>query len=243
MMARMDFSKVPLTLAEQHPEWAFVSPGGGWQVYNGLVSMTPTGAYYQDRSLDILDEVIDRYPVDGFFFNWFGFSEVDYEGRYRGVCHAESTRRAFRAETGLDTLPDGPDSAHYAVWRQFADGVVERLTGRIRDRIRGRRPDAGLILGRSADIRFHEAGNAVGREFWHQATSEAVSALRAAAPTVPVLVNSVAFLDMPYRMAGEQPEAFAQYLEQTVARGGNPSISVMGPPGAVPYPGVAAAAR
>jgi hypothetical protein len=187
--------------------------------------------------------VIDRYPVDGFFFNWFGFSEVDYEGRYRGVCHAESTRRAFRAETGLDTLPDGPDSEHYAVWRQFADGVVARLTGRIRDHIRDRRPDAGLILGRSADIRFHEANNAVGREYWHQATSEAVSALRTAAPTVPVLVNSVAFLDMPYRMAGEQPEAFVQYLTQTIARGGNPSIYVMGPPGAVPYPGVAAAAE
>jgi hypothetical protein len=40
---------------------------------------------------------------------------------------------------------------------------------------------------------------------------------------------------MPYRMAGEQPEHFAQYLLQAIARGGNPSTYIMGAPGRIPY--------
>jgi hypothetical protein len=238
LMARMDFSKVPRALADEHPEWAFVDPAGRRQEYHGLVSVTPTGDYYQDRSLDILDEVIDRYPVDGFFFNWFGFNEVDYDGDYRGVCHAATSLAAFRAATGSDEVPDGPAHPLYSVWRRWADATVARLTGRIRDHIAARRPDAGLILGTRADIRFHEANNAVGRPFWRSATSAAVSGFRAARPEVPVLVNSVAFLDMPYRMAAEQPQLFGHYLLQTIARGGNPSTYIMGTPGDIAYGGL-----
>jgi hypothetical protein len=43
-------------------------------------------------------------------------------------------------------------------------------------------------------------------------------------------------MDMPYRMAGEEPEHFAQYFAQTLSRGGNPSTYIMGTPGQIPYP-------
>jgi hypothetical protein len=51
-----------------------------------------------------------------------------------------------------------------------------------------------------------------------------------------MLVHSVAFMDMPYRMAGEQPEHVAQYLVQALSRGANPSTYIMGTPGQIPYP-------
>ena len=57
-----------------------------------------------------------------------------------------------------------------------------------------------------------------------------------ASVNVPVLVNAVTFMDMPYRMAGEEPEHFAQYFAQTLSRGGNPSTYIMGTPGQIPYP-------
>ncbi|WP_129666423.1 hypothetical protein [Phytoactinopolyspora endophytica] len=179
--------------------------------------------------------MIGRYPVDGFFFNWFGFNEVDYSRAYHGPCHCSGCVRAFARFSG-DTaeLPTGPESATYGLWRTFVSESIDVLTTRIRDHIAQRRPDAGLILGQSADIVFHEANNAIGRELWPHATSEAVSAFRSHHPDVPVLVNSVAFVDMPYRMAGEQAEHFAQYLVQTISRGGNPSTYIMGTPGQIP---------
>jgi hypothetical protein len=235
LLARMDFSKVSARIAAEHPEWCYVSPTGQSQTVAGLVSVCPNGAYYQEKSFAALDEVIDRYPVDGFFFNWFGFNEIDYSKVYNGVCHCLSCQRAFHTYSGGAELPDGPASPTYGTWRAFSAATIADLIDRLRAHISNRRPHA-FLLGRTADVIFHEANNALGRQLWHHATSEEVSAPRAYRPDVPVLVNAVAFMDMPYRMAGEEPEHFAQYFVQTLSRGGNPSTYIMGTPGQIPYP-------
>lgn len=241
LLARMDFSKVTSAVAEEHPQWAYRSPRGELQIYEGLVSVCPNGEYYQQRMFDIVDEVIDRYGVDGFFFNWFGFNEVDYGRNLHGVCHCDACRVAFNADTGLE-LP--PDAGHpsYLPWKQFAQGAIDKLTARISTHIANRRPETALILGRSADILFYEANNAVGRVLWPHATNEAISASRVVQPEKPALVNAVAFLDMPYRMADEQPEMLGQYLIQAIARGANPSTYIMGPTKGIHYGGLSAAA-
>ena len=235
LMARMDFSKVAPRIAAEHPEWCYVSPRGLPQEYSGLVSVCPSAGYYREKTFHILDEVIARYPVDGFFFNWFGFNEVDYSKVYHGVCQCVSCHQRFRQHSGLGELPTGPESPNYAQWLVFTRDTIHALTSRLRAHIASRRPEA-CLLGRTGDIIFHEANNALGRELWHHATSQAVSVAKSYRPDVPVLVNAVTFVDMPYRMAGEQPEHFAQYFAQTISRGGNPSTYIMGTPGQIPYP-------
>src|SRR5690606_6945748 len=95
LLARMDFSKVDRRRAEEHPEWCFVGPDGEWQTYNGLTSVCPSGPYYQREAFAVVDEVLSRYDVDGFFFNWASYNERDYSGRYRGVYRCLSCARAF----------------------------------------------------------------------------------------------------------------------------------------------------
>jgi len=241
IVARMDFSKVAMPIAQRHPEWCFVGPDGKWQVYNGLVSVSPSAGYYQEKTFEILDEVLDRYDIDGFFFNMFGFNEVDYSGHYRGVCQNETSRRSFAEYSGGLELPTGPDSQNYNLWRAWTGTVVTDLAARIREHVSRRSPTVALILRRSADVVLHESNNAIDRELWHHLTSESVSALRASRPDVPVMVNCVSFIDMPYRMAGEEPEHFAQYLIQALARGGNPSTYIMGLPGDLPYESISLA--
>ncbi|STZ58237.1 family 10 glycosylhydrolase [Mycolicibacterium tokaiense] len=231
LLARMDFSKVSQAIADAHPQWCFVGPDGRRQVYNGLVSVCPSAGYYQEKIFEVIDEVLDRYDIDGFFFNWLTFNEVDYSGRYWGVSQNASSKAGFAEFSGGLELPTGPDSPHYDLWRRYSSGVIQELTHRINTHIRGRRPNVGLIR---SDIVFYEANNEVGRELWHHATGEAVSAFRSREPQRPVVVNSVAFIDMPYRLAGEQPQHFAQYLLQAMARGANPSTYIMGVPGDIP---------
>ncbi|WP_432938257.1 alpha-amylase family protein [Kribbella sp. CA-253562] len=235
VMGRMDFSKIDHRRAEQHPDWCFVDAAGDQQVYNGLTSVCPSGDYYQVKLFEVLDEVLDRYPVDGFFCNWMSFNEVDYSRVYRGVCHCMACRTRYADYAPGETLPQGKDSPGYETWQRFARDVLADLTGRIRDHLSARRPEAPLVLGDRADIVFHEANNAVGRPLWHHRTSEHVSAAKTYRPEVPVLTNSVAFVDMPYRMAGEEPHHFAQYLIQAIARGANPSTYIMGTPRDNPY--------
>lgn len=243
VMARMDFSKVAEPIADAHPDWCFVAPDGSRQIYNGLVSVCPSASYYQEKTFEIIDEVLERYDVDGFFFNWFGFNEVDYSERYWGVSQTEASRRGFAEYSGGKPLPTGPESPEYDEWRAWSAGVIADLAARIHAHIASRKPEAALILGRAADILFHEANNALGRELWATSTSEAVSAFRTKSPETPVLVNSVAFIDMPYRLAAEEPPHMVQYQAQALARGANPSTYIMGAPGMIDYPLLTDASR
>ncbi|KAM5342286.1 hypothetical protein ACJ41O_013252 [Fusarium nematophilum] len=236
LLARMDFSKVSAQVAAEHPEWCYLSPAGKRQEHTGdLVSVCPCGGYYQERIFDILDEVTRRYKVDGFFINWTTMNEEDYYKHYHGVCHCSSCQRRWLDHSGGLELPCGPADAHYARWLEFSRDVINELTGRIRAFIAQRLPDSCLILGKTADVMFHEANNAVGRELWHHSTSEMASSWISYRPEVPVLVNSTCFMDMPYRMASEEPAHFAQYLLQCISRGGYPSTYMMGTPGRIPY--------
>jgi hypothetical protein len=242
VVARMDFSKVTERVAAEHPEWLYVDPNGEHQVYQGLASTCPSAGYYQDAAFAVLEEVATRYPVDGFFFNWFGFNEIDYTGRYRGVSQNAESRRRFADWSGGDALPTGPDSPGYTAWRRFSTEVIADLTGRFRAHISTLLPGAAFIRGLASDVVFHEANNEIGRPLWPSATAEAVSSITTARPGQPVFVNSVAFVDMPYRLAAEEPARYEQYIAQTLARGGNPSVYIMGTPGAIDYPNVDAVA-
>ncbi|KAK3681997.1 hypothetical protein LTR37_020675 [Vermiconidia calcicola] len=236
LLARMDFSKVSAERAAEHPEWCYKSPSGKLQTHtDSLVSVCPSGDYYQARMFDILDEVTHRYDVDGFFVNWTTMNEEDYYKHYHGVCHCSNCVRRWSDFSGGLEMPKGPKDDHYAEWLQFSRDLIDELTGRVRAFIANKLPSACLILGKSADIMFHEANNAVGRELWHHATTEMVSSWISYRPEVPVLVNSTTFMDMPYRMASEEPAHFAQYLLQAISRGGYPSTYMMGFPGRIPY--------
>ena len=235
LLGRMDFSKIDARRAEQHPQWCFVSPEGELQTYNGYRSVCPSGDYYQREMFSVVEEVLERYPLSGFFFNWMSFNEVDYSRRYWGVCHCEACRRDFTSFAPDLSLPSGPGDAGYETWRRFSNGVLDDLNSRMRKFIGARFPETALILGDSADITFHEANNAVGRPLWHLETTERVSAARSGRPDRPVFVNAVGFVDIPYRWAGEDPNHFAQYLVQAIAHGAQPSTYIMGTPDDVDY--------
>lgn len=230
VLGRMDFSKIDARRAEEHPEWCFVSPAGEPQIYNGYRSVCPSGEYYQQKMFDVITEVLMRYDIAGFFFNWMSFNEYDYSRVYWGVCHCEPCVDGFQNYAPGTDLPSGPESRNYPLWKKFAEAVINDLHGRMQDHIRSIRPGIPLIMGDKADITFHEANNAVGRPLWHHRTAEQVSAARSGDSGRPVFVNSVGFVDMPYRWAGEDPHHFAQYLIQTIAHGAQPATYIMGTP-------------
>ncbi|TDE91733.1 hypothetical protein EXU48_15200 [Occultella glacieicola] len=241
VLGRMDFSKVDRRRAEEHPEWLFVNAQGENQVYNGLVSVCPSGAYYQERVFEVITEVLTRYDIAGFFLNWMSFNELDYSRTYWGVCHCLACHKGFEGFAPGTPLPQDSASPGYRTWQDYARLTLDDLTARLRAHIRSLAPTAALILGDRADIVFHEANNGVGRPLWHHLTAEHVSAAKAYRPQVPVLVNSVGFVDMPYRLAGEEPNHFAQFLLQAIAHGAVPSTYVMGRPSDSPYANIAVA--
>ncbi|KAM5349146.1 hypothetical protein ACJ41O_008969 [Fusarium nematophilum] len=236
-LARMDFSKIAPHVAAEHPEWCYISPTGNLQEHTaGLVSVCPSGGYYQERIFDILEEVTTRYKIDGMFFNWATMNEEDYFKVYHGVCHCVNCQSLWLGFAGGLELPKGPEDVNYGIWLVFSRQIIDGITAKIRSFLATKLPDAALIRGKTADVIYQESNNEIGREFWHHSTSEWVSSWISYRPEVPVLANSTCFLDMRYRMAGEEPAHFAQYMIQCISRGGTPSTYMMGIPGKIPYP-------
>ncbi len=232
VIARCDFSKLHRDQFEQHPDWFFVSRSGQRQVYEGLYSACPSGPYYQEKSLEVITEILDRYAVDAFFFNWFGMSTRDYSGTYHGICQCQNCRRRFGAFSGGLALPTEESYADpgYPVWRRYTEELLEEIAGRVRALIKSRRPDVALLLRYNPDISFHEINNAVERPLplWRYHTGEAAKTSASAYPEKPVAINAVMFWDLPYRFSAEQPGLTELVLAQVIANGANPYAYVLG---------------
>ena len=72
VIGRFDLSKTQQPVFDAHPEWFFRRANGDPVIYNGLYSTCINGDYYREHALTILDEALERYEVDGLFFNMFG---------------------------------------------------------------------------------------------------------------------------------------------------------------------------
>jgi hypothetical protein len=232
LIARCDFSKLHHAVYEQHPDWFYISREGRPQIYNDFYSTCPCSPYYQEHAFAILGEILDRYAVAGFFFNMMNFQLRDYAGVYHGICQCEHCRRSFGAATDGAALPteENWSDPNYLRWRAWSRGVIERLSARIRDFVEGKNPHAGIILAQNAHILFQEVNNNVDRPLplWRHWAGEFARQARTAYPDTPAVVNSVMFLDMPYRFTAEQPGLLALSLGQTIAQGANPYAYVIG---------------
>lgn len=238
VIARLDMSKVSARIAAEHPEWLFRTKDGGPQVFNDLYSVCPSGEYYQERLFDVVDEILDRYPVSGIFFNWFNFNESSYDRVPYGACHCAACVRVYAEFSGGEEIPDDLRSAAGMRWRQYTTRTLAALTAKIADHVEARGEDVAVVIREAAPVIYAEANNAYrqmpGNDFWPYAVAQSVSAHRSARPGAAVLVNAVSFVDHGYRMASEQPEQFGQYVVQGIAHGGNPSLFHFGAPGRLP---------
>ena len=231
-MARCDFSKLHRDQYERHPDWFYVSPGGQRQVYNGLYSTCPAAPYYQEKSFEVFGEILDRYPVDALFINWFLHPLRDYSGNRYGICQCISCRRKFTEFSGGMTLPTVEDFGNpaYPVWRRYAEHVLADLAERLRQFVKSRNPGCALLLTRNPDVVDKEVNNALDRPLplWRYETGESVRTLAATYPDRPVSVRTVLFLDIPYRFSAEQPGMVGLTLAQTIANGAVPYAYILG---------------
>jgi len=99
VIGRFDLSKTQKAVFEAHPEWFFRRASGEPAVYNGLYSTCINGGYYREHAQRILAEALERYPVEGLFFNMFGNPSADYGGRPMDRATATPARSVSRPAT------------------------------------------------------------------------------------------------------------------------------------------------
>jgi hypothetical protein len=227
VVGRFDFSKTPKYVFDAHPEWFFRQSDGAPVIYNQLYSTCINGGYYRDYAMRILSEALDRYDVDGLFFNMFGNQSSDYSGRFVGHCHCENCKQLYRQYYNKE-LPKQPDEQY----RQFLFRASREVAAEIGKIIHAKRPHAGYFnyIQESTDGIMSESNTAIKRPLplWPYASSDNVNRARNSQPEKMSVNLCMQFVDFPWRFVTVPQGEIRLRLWQNVAHGGALAFAING---------------
>ena len=227
VIGRFDLSKTQKPVYDAHPEWFFRRSNGAPVIYNGLYSTCINGGYYAEHGLKILTEALERYEVDGLFFNMFGNQASDYSGNPVGLCHCASCAAKFRARYGR-SVPETPD----AEYRQFLAESGREAAARIAALIHAKRPGAAFLtyIQEQVDGIMSESNTSVTRPLplWPYSASDNVARARSSQPTKMAFNLCMSFVDYPWRFVTVPAPEIRLRLWQAMAHGGAVALNMHG---------------
>jgi hypothetical protein len=225
VVGRFDLSKTQKAVFDAHPEWFFRKADGQPVIYNGLYSTCINGGWYRGHAMKILAEALERYELDGLFFNMFGNQSRDYSGNFVGHCHCDSCKRLYR-EWYKAELPKEPDDQY----RQFMFRASREVAAEIGKLIRAKRPQAGYFnyIQEHTDGIMSESNTAVNRPLWPYTSSDNVNRARNSEPTKMSVNLCMQFVDYAWRFATVPAHEIALRLWQNVAHGGALALAING---------------
>jgi putative glycosyl hydrolase-like family 6 (GHL6) protein len=228
VIGRFDLSKTQRPVFDAHPEWFFRGANGEPVIYNGLYSSCINGNYYREHALTILAEALDRYEVDGLFFNMFGNPTADYSGVPTGPCQCQACQTRYRARYGRP-VPAAAD----ADYRAFMADSSREVAATIAELIHRKRPNAAFLtyIQDHTDGIMSESNTAVGRALpmWPYSASDNVSRSLGSEPDKVAINLAMSFIDFPWRYAHVPQPEIALRLYQNLAHGAPPAAVVSGP--------------
>ena len=228
VVGRFDLSKTQKAVFDAHPEWFFRRADGQPVIYNGLYSTCINGDYYREHALTILTEALERYEVDGLFFNMFGNPTTDYSGVATGPCHCQACETRYRARFGRP-VPSAAD----ADYRSFMSDSSREVAATIAELIHRKRPNAAFLtyIRDHTDGIISESNTAVTRPLplWPYSASDNVSRSLGSEPDKVAINLAMTFIDFPWRYSNVSGAETALRLYQNLAHGAPPAIVVSGP--------------
>jgi hypothetical protein len=227
VVGRYDLSKTRKDVFDAHPEWFFRQANGEPVIYNGLYSTCINGGYYREQAMKILTEGLERYDVDGLFFNMFGNQSRDYSGRYVGLCHCEACKKKYREAYRKD-IPKEAD----ADYRRFMFRSSREVAATIGDLIHKLRPKAGYFnyIQEYTDGIMSESNTAIARPLplWPYTASANVNRARNSQPGKMAIDLNMQFVDYWWRFATVPAGEIALRSWQHIANGGALTFAVNG---------------
>ena len=227
VIGRFDLSKTQKPVFDAHPEWFFKRANGEPAVYNGLYSTCINGNYYRQQAMTILTEALERYEVDGLFFNMFGNPGSDYSGNPLGPCQCDACQLRYRARYGRP-VPAAADGDY----RAFMAESSREVAAAIAELIHRKRPRAAFLtyIKDHTDGIMSESNTAVGRPLplWPYSASDNVSRALGSEPGKIAINLAMSFVDYPWRYAHVPQPEIQLRLYQNMAHGGPPALAVVG---------------
>lgn len=233
VIVRFDFSKTHEHLFEKHPDWYYRGLDGNIVRYNDTVQTCINGPYQQRRSLEMIDEVLERYPVDGIFFNMFGYTTRDYSGVYHGICQCENCKRRFFEATGM-TLPvkETEGDPVFERYKRFKLETSAELLKKIRALVASKGRDIAVCTYSTdfTDMVRSESNSAVDRPLpmWLYSASENCQVIRDSYPGQIACNCAINAVDIFYRFQGVSPHLTRMRLYENMAAGSGLDYCIIG---------------
>ncbi|MEN3185025.1 MAG: family 10 glycosylhydrolase [Atribacterota bacterium] len=135
----------PGELLSHFPHWAVVGKDGkpGYQSgTNFLYWLCPLEKEVQDFYQKLLEELAERYPLDGIQLDYYRFPEPTLID----TCYAEKHRREFLNQYGIDPISIDPleDGKLYQAWIQFRADRLTEFTRTLTTNLKKKRPQIRL---------------------------------------------------------------------------------------------------
>lgn len=232
VITRFDFSRAHETIFKKHPDWFYLSPKGERIINDDMYVVSIDAPYEQKILFEIVEEVIDTYPIDGIFINMPGYqTRNSYVGEYHGIDQNDYSKKRFSEFSGGLTLPkeenlDDPVFQKYMEFKEYSvDGLMKRLNVLVKSK---NKQIAICTYGdRYIDIIRHET-QTNSLPYWPYMSSDNVSNAKNSYPDHIISNASIQQISFQSRYNAVEPEETVIRLYENIANGSGLDMSLMG---------------
>lgn len=232
VMVRFDFSRIHESIFRMHPDWCYISPSGERIINDDMYLISINAPYLQDRSIRIVQEVIDNYPIDGLFINMPGYhTQNHYAGTYHGIDQNQYDQERFAEFSGGSSLPltEDPNQPVFTKYSEFKAFTVTDWLKKMHTMVKSKSDQIAICTYRSdfVDIIRHESQTR-GLPYWPYNSSDNVNNLVNSYPEHIASNASIQQISFQSRYNAVEPEEVAIRLYENIAQGSGLDISLMG---------------
>lgn len=232
VITRFDFSRAHESIFKKHPDWFYLSPKGERIINDDMYVVSIDAPYEQQVLFDIVNEVIDNFPIDGIFINMPGYqTRNSYVGVYHGIDQNEFSKKSFAGFSGGMTLPkkENLDDPAFRKYQEFKKYSVDDLMKRLNTLVKSKNRQIAICTygDRYIDIIRHET-QTNSLPYWPYMASDNVSNARNSYPGHIISNASIQQISFQSRYNAIEPEETIIRLYESIANGSGLDMSLMG---------------
>ncbi|MES2796876.1 MAG: family 10 glycosylhydrolase, partial [Bacteroidota bacterium] len=161
VIVRFDFSRADRSIFDKHPNWFYISEKGERMVNTDKYVVSINAPYVQEVAFQIVNEVIENFPIDGIFQNMPGYQTRNaYENLYQGIDQNEFDKKAFFEYSGmkLPTIENKQDSV-FKKYEEFKKFSTEKWQEKMFNQVKSKNPNIAICTyaDKFVDIIRHES--------------------------------------------------------------------------------------
>jgi hypothetical protein len=232
VIVRFDFSRAHKSIFEKHPDWFYLSSEGERITNEDLYTVSINAPYEQEQLFNIVEEVIDLFPIDGIFINMPGYQTRNpYIDKYYGIDQNPYDKKRFAEFSGGLELPlkEDPDDPVFRKYEEFKKFTADDIIRRLNQLVKSKNEHIAICTysENHVDIIRHESQTNT-LPYWPYNASDNVSNTRHSYPDHIVSNASIQQISFQSRYNAIEPEEVSIRLYENIANGSGLDMSLMG---------------